>query len=40
MVFGNVTEGMDVIDKMESVGSSPQGTTSKSVLIEDCGELE
>ncbi|CBN77059.1 similar to cyclophilin D [Ectocarpus siliculosus] len=40
VVFGGVTEGMDVIQKMEAVGSSPLGTTSKDVKIEDCGELE
>lgn len=40
VVFGKVMEGMDVVDKMESVGSSPHGTTSKSVVIEDCGELD
>lgn len=40
VVFGKVTEGLDVVDKMEAVGSSPQGTTSKTVVIEDCGEVE
>ena len=40
VVFGKVTEGMDVVDKMESVGSSPHGKTSKAVVIEDCGELD
>ncbi|CAM9282096.1 unnamed protein product [Scytosiphon promiscuus] len=40
VVFGSVTEGMDVVGKMEAVGSSPQGTTSAPVVIEDCGELE
>lgn len=40
VVFGKVTEGMAVIDDMEAVGSSPHGTTSKAVTIEDCGELE
>ncbi|CAM9677861.1 unnamed protein product [Sphacelaria rigidula] len=40
VVFGKVTEGMDVIDQMEAVGSSPMGTTSKPVLIEDCGEVQ
>lgn len=40
VVFGSVTDGMDVIDKMEAVGSSPSGTTSKDVTIEDCGEVE
>lgn len=40
VVFGSVTEGMDVVGKMEAVGSSPMGTTSAPVVIEDCGELE
>ena len=40
VVFGKVTEGMDVIGKLEAVGSSPQGTTSAPVVIEDCGEVE
>lgn len=40
VVFGSITEGMDVVGKMEAVGSSPMGTTSAPVVIEDCGELE
>ncbi len=40
VVFGSVTEGMDVVGKMEAVGSSPHGTTTAPVVIEDCGELE
>ena len=39
VVFGSVTEGMDVVRKMEKVGSKPAGKTSKPVLIKDCGEL-
>ena len=38
-VFGKVIEGMDVIRKMETLGSQ-SGATSKKVLIEDCGELK
>lgn len=38
VVFGNVTKGMDVVKKMEAVGSR-SGTTSKKVLIADCGVL-
>ena len=38
VVFGEVSEGMDVVKQIEAVGSS-SGTTSKEVLIADCGEL-
>eukprot|EP00927_Polykrikos_kofoidii_P005154 TRINITY_DN12051_c0_g1_i1.p1 TRINITY_DN12051_c0_g1~~TRINITY_DN12051_c0_g1_i1.p1 ORF type:complete len:185 (-),score=34.75 TRINITY_DN12051_c0_g1_i1:137-691(-) len=38
VVFGRVVEGMDVVKKIESVGSQT-GKTSKPVVIEDCGEL-
>lgn len=38
VVFGNVTEGMDVVKKIESLGSS-NGRTSKTVVIADCGQL-
>ncbi|KAL5251519.1 hypothetical protein ACHWQZ_G017028 [Mnemiopsis leidyi] len=38
VVFGNVTKGMDVVKKMEAVGSR-SGTTSKKVLIADSGVL-
>lgn len=40
MVFGKAIDGMDVIDKIEAVGSSPMGKTSKPVKIKDCGELK
>lgn len=40
VVFGSVVDGMDVVRKMEKVGSKPQGTTSKDVMIKDCGELK
>ncbi|MES1911418.1 MAG: hypothetical protein MHM6MM_003848 [Cercozoa sp. M6MM] len=39
VVFGRVIEGMDVVRKMESLGSSPMGRTSKDVRIADCGQL-
>jgi peptidylprolyl isomerase len=38
VVFGKVTEGLDVVKKMEAVGSR-SGTTSKPVKIADSGEL-
>ena len=38
VVFGSVTEGMDVVKKIEAVGSS-SGKTSKAVKIVDCGQL-
>ncbi|KAL5506598.1 hypothetical protein EMCRGX_G008280 [Ephydatia muelleri] len=36
VVFGKVVEGMDVVRKMEAVGSE-DGDTSKPVVIKDCG---
>jgi len=38
VVFGSVTEGMDVVKKIESYGSQT-GKTSKSIKIDDCGQL-
>ena len=38
VVFGQVVEGMDVVDAIEAVGS-PSGPTSKEVVIVDCGEI-
>ncbi len=38
VVFGQVTEGLDVVKKMEAVGSK-SGTTSKPVKIADSGQL-
>jgi len=38
VVFGNVTDGMDVVKKVESFGSR-SGRTSKRITITDCGEL-
>jgi len=39
VVFGSVTEGMDVVKKVEAVGSQ-SGKTAKPVVIQDCGQLE
>ena len=38
VVFGNVSEGMEVVKQIEKVGSG-SGTTSKNVVIADCGQL-
>jgi cyclophilin family peptidyl-prolyl cis-trans isomerase len=38
VVFGSVVEGLDVVRKMESVGSQ-SGSTSKKVTIANCGQL-
>ena len=38
VVFGHVVEGMDVVRKMEKVGTQ-SGKTSRPVMIEDCGEI-
>lgn len=37
-VFGKVIEGMDVVTKLESLGSR-SGATSKKVVIANCGEV-
>merc|ERR1719399_376045 len=39
VVFGKVLEGMDIVTRVEAVGSS-SGATSKTVIIEDSGELK
>ncbi|KAM4526799.1 peptidyl-prolyl cis-trans isomerase F, mitochondrial [Fundulus diaphanus] len=39
VVFGSVTEGMDVVKKVESYGSR-SGHTSKKITVTDCGEVE
>jgi len=39
VVFGKVLEGVDVIKRVEAVGS-PSGKTSKKVTIADSGELK
>mmetsp|Transcript_4536 Transcript_4536/g.12648 ORF Transcript_4536/g.12648 Transcript_4536/m.12648 type:complete len:392 (-) Transcript_4536:327-1502(-) len=38
VVFGKVTDGMDIVKAIEGVGSS-SGETSVPVMISDCGEL-
>ncbi|HMP16605.1 MAG TPA: peptidylprolyl isomerase [Gemmatales bacterium] len=39
VVFGSVVEGMDVVKKMEALGSQ-SGKTSAKVIIDKCGELK
>ncbi len=39
VVFGQVLSGYDVVRKMETEGS-PDGKTSKPVVITDCGQLK
>lgn len=38
VVFGKVTSGMDVVSAIEELGSR-SGQTSKTIRIEDCGEI-
>merc|ERR1711937_869598 len=37
-VFGKVVDGLDVVDKIEGVGSQ-SGATSVPVIVKDCGEI-
>jgi cyclophilin family peptidyl-prolyl cis-trans isomerase len=39
VVFGKVTDGLDVVDKIEEIGSQ-SGATSAPVMIKACGEIE
>jgi peptidyl-prolyl isomerase F (cyclophilin D) len=39
VVFGKVVEGMDVVKKMESLGSQ-SGKTRAQIVVADCGELK
>lgn len=38
VVFGKVVEGMDVVKKMETMGSQ-SGKTTKKIVIADCGQM-
>jgi cyclophilin family peptidyl-prolyl cis-trans isomerase len=38
VVFGRVVEGMDVVKKIESLGSE-SGTTKAKIVVADCGQL-
>ncbi len=39
VLFGSVVEGMDVVKKIEAMGS-PSGQTSKKIIVADCGQLK
>jgi len=39
VVFGSVTEGYEVVQAIEKVGRKPDGKTSQTVIIADCGQL-
>jgi cyclophilin family peptidyl-prolyl cis-trans isomerase len=39
VVFGSVVEGMDVVKKMEALGSE-SGKTSAKVVVDKCGEVK
>ncbi|MBW8885204.1 MAG: peptidylprolyl isomerase [Planctomycetia bacterium] len=38
VVFGKVVEGMDIVKKIEALGSS-SGRTSAKIVVADCGQL-
>ncbi len=38
-VFGQVTKGLDLVKRIESYGSRPQGTTTAEIVISECGQL-
>lgn len=38
VVFGEVTEGMDVVRAIEGYGSE-NGNTSKKIVVAECGQL-
>ena len=39
VVFGKVIDGLDVVKRMEQMGS-PSGKTSSKIIIADCGQLQ
>ena len=39
VVFGRVTEGMDIVKKIETLGSQG-GATSKKIVVADSGQLD
>ncbi|XP_058799338.1 peptidyl-prolyl cis-trans isomerase-like isoform X1 [Phymastichus coffea] len=39
VVFGKVVEGMDIVRKIEAMGSQ-SGKTAKKIVVQDCGEVK
>ena len=39
VVFGNVIQGMDVVSRIESLGTQ-NGQTMQNIVISDCGQLQ
>ena len=39
VVFGQVVDGLDVLDKMEKVQTNQQDVPQKEVMIAECGQL-
>ena len=39
VVFGKVVSGMEVVKKVEGLGSEGSGATKKKIVIADCGEV-
>jgi len=39
VVFGSVIDGLDIVKKIESYGSST-GKTSKDIVVADCGQVQ
>jgi peptidyl-prolyl isomerase F (cyclophilin D) len=40
VVFGSVVEGMDVVKKIEALGTAPAGKTKAKIVIADCGQVK
>jgi peptidylprolyl isomerase len=40
VIFGRVIDGMEVVERIESLGTSPSGQTKLPISIADCGELK
>lgn len=39
VVFGKVTQGMDVVRKMETTNTDEEDVPAEKILIYDCGQL-